>query len=197
MIQCATTQRSTLSSTSLRTEGFRLAGPQIIAAAEGHQVELSRRSFFVAVAKSWLSAEAPPGTALAGRSAVLASLTTPSRIAELSDLLRADEVHAHVCAVEDAPALAEREQPMLVLLEDKEMIARPRLAARSGACATLGTGCRSWSSCRASATPLRMASMTGLPMFSWSPTRRIMRERGSGRGSCARPVAGCGLQGTE
>ena len=102
---------------SLRTEGFRLAGPQIIAAAEGHQVELSRRPF-VAVAKSWLSAEAPPGTALAGRSAVLA-MTTPSRIAELSDLLRDDEVHAHVCAVEDAPALAEREQPMLVLLEDK------------------------------------------------------------------------------
>ena len=71
----------------------------------------------MAVAKSWLSAEAPPGTALAGRSAVLA-MTTPSRIAELSDLLRDDEVHAHVCAVEDAPALAEREKPMLVLLED-------------------------------------------------------------------------------
>lgn len=101
---------------SLRPEGFRLAGPHIVAAAEGHEVELSRRPF-VAVAKSWLSAEAPPGTALAGRSAVLA-MTTPSRIAELSDLLRDDEVHAHVCAVEDAPALAEREQPMLVLLED-------------------------------------------------------------------------------
>jgi ribonuclease BN (tRNA processing enzyme)/DNA-binding response OmpR family regulator len=102
---------------SLRTEGFRLTGPHIVAAAEGHEVELSRRSF-VAVAKSWLSAEAPPGTAFAGRSAVLA-MTTPSRIAELSDLLRDDEVHAHVCAVEDAPALAEREKPMLVLLEDK------------------------------------------------------------------------------
>ena len=101
---------------SLRTEGFRLAGPHIVAAAEGHEVELSRRPF-VAVAKSWLSAEAPPGTALAGRSAVLA-MTTPSKIAELSDLLRDDEVHAHVCAVEDAPALAEREKPMLVLLED-------------------------------------------------------------------------------
>ena len=101
---------------SLRTEGFRLAGPHIVAAAEGHEVELSRRPF-VAVAKSWLSAEAPPGTALAGRSAVLA-MTTPSRIAELSDLLRDDEVHAHVCVVEDAPALAEREKPMLVLLED-------------------------------------------------------------------------------
>lgn len=101
---------------SLRTEGFRAAGPHIVAAAEGHEVELSRRPF-VAVAKSWLSAEAPPGTALAGRSAVLA-MTTPSRIAELSDLLRDDEVHAHVCAVEDAPALAEREKPMLVLLED-------------------------------------------------------------------------------
>ena len=101
---------------SLRTEGFRLAGPHIVAAAEGHEVELSRRPF-VAVAKSWLSAEAPPGMALAGRSAVLA-MTTPSRIAELSDLLRDDEVHAHVCAVEDAPALAEREKPMLLLLED-------------------------------------------------------------------------------
>jgi CheY-like chemotaxis protein len=101
---------------SLRTEGFRLAGPHIVAAAEGYEVELSRRPF-VAVAKSWLSAEAPPGTALAGRSAVLA-MTTPSRIGELSDLLRDDEVHAHVCAVEDAPALAEREKPMLVLLED-------------------------------------------------------------------------------
>ena len=101
---------------SLRPEGFRLAGPHIVAAAEGHEVELSRRPF-VAVAKSWLSAEAPPGTALAGRSAVLA-MTTPSRIAELSDLLRDDEVHAHVCAVEDAPALAEREKPMMVLLED-------------------------------------------------------------------------------
>ena len=101
---------------SLRPEGFRPDGPHVFAAAEGHEVELSRRPF-VAVAKSWLSAEAPPGTALAGRSAVLA-MTTPSRIAELSDLLRDDEVHAQVCAVEDAPALAEREQPMLVLLED-------------------------------------------------------------------------------
>ena len=101
---------------SLRTEGFRPAGPHIVAAAEGHEVELSRRPF-VAAAKSWLSAEAPPGTALAGRSAVLA-MTTPSRIAELSDLLRDDEVHAQVCAVEDAPALAEREKPMLMLLED-------------------------------------------------------------------------------
>ena len=101
---------------SLGTEGFRGSGPRIVAAAEGYEVEFSRRPF-VAVAKSWLSAEAPPGTALAGRSAVLA-MTTPSRIAELSDLLRDDEVHAHVCAVEDAPALAEREKPMLVLLED-------------------------------------------------------------------------------
>jgi ribonuclease BN (tRNA processing enzyme) len=101
---------------SLRTEGFRGSGPRIVAAAEGYEVEFSRRPF-VAVAKSWLSAEAPPATALAGRSAVLA-MTTPSRITELSDLLRDDEVHAEVCAVEDAPALAEREKPMLVLLED-------------------------------------------------------------------------------
>jgi ribonuclease BN (tRNA processing enzyme)/CheY-like chemotaxis protein len=101
---------------SLRSESLRLGGPRIIAAAEGHEVELSRRPF-VATAKPRLSAEAALGTALVGRSAVLA-MTTPSRIAELSDLLRADEVHVHVCGVEDAPALAEREKPMLVLLED-------------------------------------------------------------------------------
>jgi DNA-binding response OmpR family regulator len=103
---------------SLRSEGSRLAGPHIFAAAEGHEVELSGRPS-VSAAKFWLSAEAPPGAALAGRSAVLA-MTTTSRIAELSDVLRDDEVHAHVCAVEDAPALAEREKPMLVLLEDTE-----------------------------------------------------------------------------
>jgi phosphoribosyl 1,2-cyclic phosphodiesterase len=101
---------------ALPTEGFRGSGPRIVAAAEGYEVEFSRRPS-VAVAKSWLSAEAPPAAALAGRSAVLA-MTKPSRIAELSDLLRDDEVHAEVCAVEDAPALAEREKPMLVLLED-------------------------------------------------------------------------------
>jgi ribonuclease BN (tRNA processing enzyme) len=101
---------------SLRSEGFCLGGPHIIAAAEGHEVELSRRPF-VAAAKSRLSAEAPPDTALTGRSAVLA-MTTPSGIAELSDLLRDDKVHVHVCAIKDAPALAEREKPMLVLLED-------------------------------------------------------------------------------
>jgi ribonuclease BN (tRNA processing enzyme) len=101
---------------SIRSEGFRLAGPHIFAAAEGHEVELSRRSF-VAAAKIGLSAEAPPGPALAVRSAVLA-MTTPSRTAELFDLLRDDKVHVHVCAVEDAPAFAEREKPMLVLLED-------------------------------------------------------------------------------
>ena len=44
---------------SLRPEGFRPAGPHVFAAAEGHEVELSRRPF-VAVAKSWLSAEGRP-----------------------------------------------------------------------------------------------------------------------------------------
>jgi hypothetical protein len=62
-------------------------------------------------------AEAPLATALAGRSAVL-GMTTSSMSAELFNLLRADEVHVHVCSVEDAAALAEREVPMLVLLED-------------------------------------------------------------------------------
>jgi phosphoribosyl 1,2-cyclic phosphodiesterase/CheY-like chemotaxis protein len=101
---------------SLRSESLRLAGPDIMAAAEGDSVELSPRRR-VAAAQSPLSAEAPLGTALAGRSAVLA-MSTPSGIAALSDLLRADDVHVHVCGIDDAPALAARENPMLVLLED-------------------------------------------------------------------------------
>src|SRR4029077_18454093 len=56
-------------------------------------------------------------TAFVGRSALVA-MTKPSRIDELSDSLRADEVHVHLSSIEDAPALAEREGPMLVLLED-------------------------------------------------------------------------------
>ena len=146
----------------------------------------------MAVAKSWLSAEAPPGTALAGRSAVVA-MTTPSRIAELSDLLRDDEVHAHVCAVEDAPALAELEKPMLLLLEDTGDDGATQACRAIRRLRDIGDGLSDRRrQGRASTKPERMVSMTGLPMFSWSPTRRIMRERGSGRGSCVRLAAGCG-----
>jgi DNA-binding response OmpR family regulator len=45
-------------------------------------------------------------------------MAAPSRIAEFSDLLRADEVHVLTSCVADAPAMTEQERPMLVLLED-------------------------------------------------------------------------------
>jgi ribonuclease BN (tRNA processing enzyme) len=99
-----------------RPESARMAGPHLLAAAEGLEVELNPSRFVAAAAPRFL-ADAPPAAALAGRSALLA-IATPSQIAELSDSLRADEVHAHLCAVEDAAAVAAREQPMLVLLED-------------------------------------------------------------------------------
>ena len=100
----------------LRSESQQVAGPRIVAAAEGHEIELSSRTL-VAAAGPRFSAEAPLATAFVGRSALVA-MTKPSRIDELSDCLRADEVHVHLCGIEDAPALAEREEPMLVLLED-------------------------------------------------------------------------------
>jgi phosphoribosyl 1,2-cyclic phosphodiesterase len=101
---------------TLRSESLRMAGPNILAAAEGHEVDLSPRTF-VAAAKPRFLAEASQVTALVGRSALVA-LTKPSRIDEISDFLRADEVHVHLCGIEDAPGLAEREGPMLVLVED-------------------------------------------------------------------------------
>lgn len=101
---------------TLQSESRRLAGPRILAAAEGHEVDLSPRTF-VPAAKPRFLADAPPVTALVGRSALVAT-TNPSRIDELCDFLRADKVHVHRCGIEDAARLAEREGPMLVLLED-------------------------------------------------------------------------------
>ncbi|WP_246158776.1 GAF domain-containing protein [Reyranella soli] len=101
---------------TLRSDSLRMAGPHILAAAEGHEVDLSPRTF-VAAAKPRFLGEASLVTALVGRSALVA-MAKPSRIDELSDFLRADEVHVHRCGIEDAPGLAEREGPMLMLLED-------------------------------------------------------------------------------
>jgi ribonuclease BN (tRNA processing enzyme)/CheY-like chemotaxis protein len=101
---------------SLRSDTFQLAGPYIFAAAEGQEVELSARTF-LAAPKLGFSAQAPLAPVLAGRSALLAT-TTPTKLAELSDLLRADEVHIIASCLADAPTLAEQENPMLVLLED-------------------------------------------------------------------------------
>jgi phosphoribosyl 1,2-cyclic phosphodiesterase len=101
---------------SLRSETLHAPGPYLFAAAEGQEVELSARSF-IATPKPGFAAQAQLAPALVGPSALLA-MTTPSRIAELSDLLRADEVHAHVANLADAPVMIEKEKPMLVLLED-------------------------------------------------------------------------------
>jgi ribonuclease BN (tRNA processing enzyme)/CheY-like chemotaxis protein len=101
---------------SLRSDAFQLAGPYIFAAAEGQEVELSARTF-LAGPKLGFSAQAPLAPVLAGRSALLAT-ATPTKLAELSDLLRTDEVHIIASCLADAPTLAEQENPMLVLLED-------------------------------------------------------------------------------
>jgi phosphoribosyl 1,2-cyclic phosphodiesterase len=101
---------------SLRSGALRAAGPHIFAAAEGQEMELSATSS-IATPKAGFPAQAPPAPALVGRSALLA-MATPSRIAELSGLLRADEVQILISGVADAPAMTVREKPTLVLLED-------------------------------------------------------------------------------
>src|SRR5262249_56439475 len=98
------------------SETLRTAGPHVFAAAEGQAMELSARSF-TATPKAGFPAQAPLAPALVGRSALLA-MVAPSRIAEFSNLLRADEVHVLTSRVADAPAMTEQERPMLVLLED-------------------------------------------------------------------------------
>src|SRR4029450_6856149 len=101
---------------SLRSGALRAAGPPIFAAAEGREMGLSATSP-IATPKAGFPAQAPPAPALVGRSALLA-MATPSRIAELSGLLRADEVQILISGVADAPAMTVREKPTLVLLED-------------------------------------------------------------------------------
>jgi phosphoribosyl 1,2-cyclic phosphodiesterase len=101
---------------SLHSEALHTAGPHVFAAAEGQEMDLSAKSF-IATPKAGFPAQAPLAPALVGRSALLA-MAAPSRIAEFSDLLRADEVHVLTSCVADAPAMTEQERPMLVLLED-------------------------------------------------------------------------------
>jgi ribonuclease BN (tRNA processing enzyme) len=101
---------------SLRAESRRTSGPEVFAAAEGHGLELSA-SVSVAIAKPDFPAQAQLGSALVGRSALLA-LETPSKIADLSEALRADDVHVIVSDLANAPAVAQRERPMLVVVED-------------------------------------------------------------------------------
>lgn len=101
---------------ALRSESRRTAGPKVFAAAEGQELELSATRS-VAVARPDFPAQAQLGSALVGRSALLA-METPSKISGLSDALRADDVHIIVSDVANAPAAAQRERPMLVLLED-------------------------------------------------------------------------------
>jgi ribonuclease BN (tRNA processing enzyme) len=101
---------------SLRSEAVRTAGPNVFAAAEGQEVELSARGF-IATPTPDFPAQAPLAPALVGCTALLA-MATPSRIAELSDLLRADEVNVLTSCVADAPRTTEQEKPTLVLLED-------------------------------------------------------------------------------
>jgi len=101
---------------SLRAESRRTKGPHIFAAAEGHELELVARSV-AAAPKPGFPAQAAPPPALVGRSVLLAA-ATPSRLAELPDLLRADAVNVLVSSVAEAPAVTAREKPTLVLLED-------------------------------------------------------------------------------
>ena len=101
---------------SLHSEALRTAGPHVFAAAEGQEMELSATNV-TAAPKSSFPAQAALAPALVGRSALLA-MAAPSRIAELSDLLHADEVHVLTSCLADAPAVIEREKPTLVLVED-------------------------------------------------------------------------------
>ena len=101
---------------SLRSEVLRTGGPYVFAAAEGLEVQLSPRNL-VATSKPAFPAHAALAPALAGRSALLA-MVTPSRVAELSGLLGADEVQVFTSRIADAARMTEQEKPMLVLIED-------------------------------------------------------------------------------
>jgi ribonuclease BN (tRNA processing enzyme) len=119
----------------LRSESRRTSGPEVFAAAEGGELELSARAS-VAVAKPDFPAQATLGPALIGRAALLVN-ETPSKFAGLSDALRADDVHVIVTAFDNAPAVAARERPMLALVEDtgddRPIVACHAIRLRAGA----------------------------------------------------------------
>jgi phosphoribosyl 1,2-cyclic phosphodiesterase len=101
---------------SLCSESSHTADLHVFAAAEGQVVKLSARTF-IAAAKPGFPAQAPVAPALVGRSVLLA-MATSAKVAELSDLLRADDVRLVASSVAEAPTTTERERPTLVLLED-------------------------------------------------------------------------------
>src|SRR5215468_10818157 len=101
---------------SVRDKQAADGGPYVFAAAEGQVVDLSARNR-AATARFGFPAQAPMAPALVGRSVLLA-MATSARAAELAALLRADEVHVLSSSLLEAPTIAAREQPMLVLLED-------------------------------------------------------------------------------
>jgi ribonuclease BN (tRNA processing enzyme)/CheY-like chemotaxis protein len=101
---------------SLRSEISHARGPHVFAAAEGYELKLLARTI-VPAAKSGFPAQAPLASALVGRSVLLA-MATSSKLTELSDLLRADDVHLIESSLAEAPATIEREKPTLVLLQD-------------------------------------------------------------------------------
>jgi ribonuclease BN (tRNA processing enzyme) len=101
---------------SLRSEISHARGPHVFAAAEGYELKLLARTF-VPAAKSGFPAQASLASALVGRSVLLA-MATSSKLTELSDLLRADDVHLTESSLAESPARTEREKPTLVLLED-------------------------------------------------------------------------------
>ncbi len=94
----------------------RIAGLHLFAAAEGQEVKLRARSVPAASRPSF-PAQASVAPALVGRSVLLA-MTTSAKIAELSELLRADAVHLVASGVADAAAMMEQERSTLVLFED-------------------------------------------------------------------------------
>jgi phosphoribosyl 1,2-cyclic phosphodiesterase len=101
---------------SLRADRLNGANLHLFAAAEGDELKLSSRSF-IATPGAAPRAQAAQAPAIVGRSLLLAT-ATQSGFAALADLLRADDLQILACAVADAPAVAAREKPMLVLIED-------------------------------------------------------------------------------
>lgn len=102
---------------SLRAEASRPGDPRIFAAAEGQEVMLTARAPAETAPKQEFPAQAPMATALVDPSALLAT-ATPSKMAALGEVLRADDVHVIASSIADAPVAAAREKPMLALLED-------------------------------------------------------------------------------
>jgi ribonuclease BN (tRNA processing enzyme) len=101
---------------SIRLQSSQNAGPRVFAAAEGEELELTERTA-VAAARPAFPAQQPLMPALLGQSVLLAT-AGQSQLAELAAVLRADDIHVLSSSIAEAPAVTEREKPMLVLVED-------------------------------------------------------------------------------